>query len=704
MSKKKSLIKGSLIIVESPAKARTIQSFLGKGYKVSASMGHIKNLPNSKLGVDVEHDFEPTYTVIKGKKKILKELKSEAKKYSQVLLAADADREGETICAHLAEEISPVNKNISRILFHEITSSAIKESLEHITAIDVSKVDSGKARRVLDRLVGYKISPLLWKKVRKGLSAGRVQTVALKIVVDREKEIQAFVPEEYYLVLGKFSTQNNEEFSSQLKEFKGKKITKFPKDEVFDIKTDIEKQNFVVKSITTREEKRNAPPPFITSSLQQQAHSIFRFSAQRTMRIAQQLYEGVNVGDELTGLITYMRTDSFNISKSAQTKARELILKKFGKEYLPSSPPKFKAKKGAQEAHEAIRPTNVELSPEKIKEYLDPLQLKIYTLIYTRFLGSQMTQKITEVNTIKLLGGDYVFVTESRKTKFDGYTVLLNKEEKEVNVLPILKEQEKVNLLDINLEQKFTQPPQRYSEGTLIRKLEEEGIGRPSTYAPIMNTIKDRDYIRSVKGALHPSELGTVVVELLIENFPKIFYEQFTSEMEQSLDEVEEGKKKWSDIVKDFYTSFEPVLNKASVDMKNIKKEREIITDEKCPECDGKLIIKEGRFGPFMACLNFPTCRYTKRILKKVGVKCPNQNCSGEIVEMRNKRGRVFYGCSNYPQCRWIASYLPSEKKQNTEDSQQMTEKQPTGDRGQNTEDKEQTTENGEQNTEESDI
>jgi len=659
--------KESLVIVESPAKARTIQSFLGKGYKVSASMGHIKNLPNSKLGIDVEHGFEPTYNIIKAKKKILKELKSEAKKSSRVLLAADADREGETICAHLADEIRPINKNISRILFHEITSSAIKDSLQHVTSIDINKVDSGKARRVLDRLVGYKISPLLWKKVRKGLSAGRVQTVALKIVVDREKEIKEFVTEEYYLIFGKFSNKNDEEFSAQLKEFKGEKITKFSKDEAPNIKTDAEKQNFIVKSIASKEERRKSPAPFITSSLQQQAHRVFRFSAQRTMRVAQQLYEGVNIGDEITGLITYMRTDSFNLSKSAQDKAREFILKNFGKEYLPSAPPKFKAKKGAQEAHEAIRPTNVGFSPDKIKEYLDPYQLRLYTLIYNRFLASQMAPKITEVTTLKLEGGDYVFVTESRKTKFDGYTVLFKKDEEEnsnqaTNILPVLKEQEKVNLLEVVLEQKFTQPPPRYSEGTLIRKLEEEGIGRPSTYAPIMNTIKDRDYIRSIKGELHPSELGTVVVELLIENFPTIFYEKFTSEMEQNLDEVEEGKMKWSDMVKDFYTSFEPLLEKASVDMKDIKKEREIITDEKCPECGGNLIIKEGRFGQFLACSNFPKCRYTKRMLKKVGIKCPNQGCGGEIVEMKNKRGRVFYGCSNYPQCRWIASYLPSEK------------------------------------------
>ncbi|MDD5454870.1 MAG: type I DNA topoisomerase [Candidatus Ratteibacteria bacterium] len=672
--------KSSLVIVESPAKARTIQSFLGRGYKVSASMGHIKNLPERKLGIDIEHGFEPTYNIIKGKKKILKELKSEAKKSSQVLLAADADREGETICAHLAEEIEPVNKNISRILFHEITSSAIKDSLKHVTSIDINKVDSGKARRVLDRLVGYKISPLLWKKVRKGLSAGRVQTVALKIVVDREKEIKAFVPEEYYLIFGKFANQNKEEFSAQLKEFKGEKITKFSKDEAPNIKMDAEKQSFIVKSIISKDEKRKAPAPLITSSMQQQAHRVFHFSAQRTMRVAQQLYEGVNIGNEITGLITYMRTDSFNLSKSAQEKAREFILKNFGKEYLPATAPKFKAKKGAQEAHEAIRPTNVEFSPDKIKEYLDPYQLRLYTLIYNRFLASQMSPKITEVTTIKLEGGDYVFVTENRKTKFDGYTILVKKDEEEngseeTNILPVLKEQEKVKLLEVALEQKFTQPPPRYTEGTLIKKLEEEGIGRPSTYAPIMNTIKDRDYIRSVKGELYPSELGTVVVELLIENFPTIFYEKFTSEMEQNLDEVEEGKRKWSDMVKDFYTSFEPVLNKASVDMKDIKKEREVITDEKCPECGGNLIVKDGRFGQFLACSNFPRCRYTKRMLKKVGMKCPNQDCGGEIVEMKNKRGRVFYGCSNYPNCRWIASYLPSEKledrKQRTEDSQQ---------------------------------
>lgn len=674
--------KDSLIVVESPAKARTIQSFLGKGYKVSASMGHIKNLPEGKLGVDVENGFTPTYCIIKGKKKVLKDLKSEAKKSSRVLLAADADREGETICAHLAEEIYPVNKNISRILFHEITSSAIKEALNHITSIDVNKVDSGKARRVLDRLVGYKISPLLWKKVRKGLSAGRVQTVALKLVVDREKEIGAFVSEEYYLVFGKFTTQDNQQFLSQLKETKGKKIARFPKDTAFSIKTDIEKQSFSVKNIRVKEEKRNAPPPFITSSLQQQSHRSLRFSAQRTMRIAQQLYEGVDIGAKITGLITYMRTDSFNISETAQKQAREFILRSFGNEYLPSSPPKYKARKGAQEAHEAIRPTDVELSPEKVKEYLDSMQLRLYTLIYNRFLASQMNPKIIEVTTVEVAGGDYVFAAESRKTNFLGYTVLTKKEEEDkdnddgedTTRLPILKKGENVNLAELNLEQKFTKPPSRYTEGTLIKKLEEEGIGRPSTYAPIMNTIKDRDYIRGVKGELHPTELGTAVVDLLVENFPSIFYEKFTSQMEQNLDEVEEGKRKWVDIVQDFYTSFEPVLNKASLEMKDLKKEREKPTGEQCPECGGALMIKEGRYGQFIACPNFPKCRYTKRMLNKVGMKCPNNECSGgEIIEIRNKRGRVFYGCSNYPNCRWTSSYLPSGETPKPEDSQQKT-------------------------------
>ena len=367
-----------------------------------------------------------------------------------------------------------------------------------------------------------------------------------------------------------------------------------------------------------------------------------------------------------------MRTDSFNLSKSAQAKAREFILKNFGKEYIPAAPPKYKSKKGAQEAHEAIRPTNVEFSPEKIKEYLDPAQLRIYTLIYNRFLASQMSPKITEVTTVKLEGGDYIFTAESRKIKFPGYTILFKKGEEnnnneENNALPVLKEGEKVNLLELMLEQKFTQPPPRYTEGTLIRKLEEEGIGRPSTYAPIMSTIRDRDYIRSAKGELHPSELGTIVVELLVENFPTIFYEKFTSQMEQNLDEVEEGRKKWATIVKDFYKSFEPVLDKASSQMRNVKKEREVITDKKCPECEGTLIIREGRYGQFFACSNFPKCRYTRRMLKKVGIKCPNEDCTGEIVEIRNKRGRVFYGCSNYPKCKWSASSLPKEKNQEPE-------------------------------------
>jgi DNA topoisomerase-1 len=661
--------KNSLVIVESPAKARTIQSFLGKGYKVSSSMGHIKNLPDRRLGVDVEHGFEPTYNIIKGKKQIVQSLKNEAKKSSQVLLAADADREGETICSHLAEEIEPVNKNISRISFHEITPSAIQESLKHITSIDIQKVDAGKARRVLDRLVGYKISPLLWKKVRKGLSAGRVQTVALKLVVDREKEINAFTPEEYYLIFGKFSNKSNEVFVAQLKKADGEKITRFSKDKAFGFKEDIEKQTFSVKNIGVKEEKRHPSPPFITSSLQQQAHRLFRFSAKNTMRIAQQLYEGVDIGQKRTGLITYMRTDSFRISAGAQKKARDVILKNFGKDYLTDSPRNYRSRKGAQEAHEAIRPTYIDLSPEKVKQYLEPSQLRLYSLIYNRFLASQMTAKITEVTTVDLEGGEYIFTAESRKTKFLGYAVLFkrkeeNGEDKEDTVsLPVLEKGENVNLINLNLEQKFTQPPPRYTEGTLIRKLEEEGIGRPSTYAPIMNTIKDRDYIRGVKGSLHPTELGTVVVDLLVESFPSIFYEKFTSEMEENLDKVEEGKKEWSGLVKDFYESFEKVLDKASSNMKNVKREREKPTGEKCPKCGGDLILKEGRYGKFIACANFPKCRYTKRVLNKVGIKCPNEGCTGDVVEMRNRRGRVFYGCSNYPKCKWAASSLPSVKK-----------------------------------------
>lgn len=671
--------KNSLVIVESPAKARTIQSFLGKGYIVSSSMGHIKNLPDRKLGVDIEHGFEPTYKIIKGKKKIVQSLKSEAKKSSRILLAADADREGETICAHLAEEIEPVNKNISRISFHEITPSAIKESLNHITSIDTKKVDSGKARRVLDRLVGYKISPLLWKKVRKGLSAGRVQTVALKLVVDREKEISAFIPEEYYLIFGQFATLKNEKFIAQLKETENKKITRFSKDEAYKLEKDIRKQKYVVSGIKVKEEKRTPSPPFITSTLQQQAHRLYRFSAKNTMRIAQQLYEGVDIGKKRTGLITYMRTDSFRISAAAQKKVREIILGKFGKNYLPSSPRRYKSRKGAQEAHEAIRPTYVDLSPDKVKQHLDSSQLKLYSLIYNRFLASQMAPKLTEVTTVILEGGDYVFTADSRKVKFLGYTVLFKKKDEEENgqdekafVLPDLKEGEKVNLKDLNLEQKFTQPPSRYTEGTLIRKLEEEGIGRPSTYAPIMNTIKDRDYMRSVKGSLYPTEIGTVVVELLVENFPSIFYEEFTSQMEQNLDKVEEGKKEWNKLVGSFYRTFEPALDKASENMRNVKKEREKPTGEKCPKCGAELVIKEGRYGKFIACPNFPKCRYTKRMLNKVGIKCPNEGCSGDIVEKRNRRGRVFYGCSNYPRCKWAASSLPSQK---TEDMEQTTGK-----------------------------
>ncbi|HIE43858.1 MAG TPA: type I DNA topoisomerase, partial [Candidatus Omnitrophica bacterium] len=524
-------------------------------------------------------------------------MKSGAKDSSRVLLATDPDREGETICWHLKEELKSINSNIFRILFQEITQDAIKDALKNLTTLDINKVDAGKARRILDRLVGYKISPLLWKKVRKGLSAGRVQTVALRFVVEREKEIEAFISEEYYLIFGKFSSSEGD-FLAQLKKIKGKKFSRLSKEDAYGKKEDIERQSFMVKSVVIKEEKKSPPPPFITSTLQQEAHRLFRFSSGRTMAIAQSLYGGVDIAEKRTGLITYMRTDSFRIATLAQKKARDYIGERFGEEYLPTSPPRYKSRKGAQEAHEAIRPTYVELAPEKVKEYLDQGQFKLYSLIYNRFLASQMARAIIEVRTVEVKGGDYIFAADERKTKFAGYQILFKREErKDVPSLPLLREGEEVDLIELRLEQKFTQPPPRYTEGTLIRKLEEEGIGRPSTYAPIMNVIKDRDYVRSIKGQLHPTELGRIVVDLLVENFPSIFHAKFTSKIEKSLDEIEENKKRWRKIVEDFYESFEPALEKAFVEMKNIKKERERPTGEECPRCGGALIIKEGRYG-----------------------------------------------------------------------------------------------------------
>ncbi|MCK5173747.1 MAG: type I DNA topoisomerase, partial [Planctomycetes bacterium] len=500
--------------------------------------------------------------------------------------------------------------------FHEITSSAIKESLEHITAIDVSKVDSGKARRVLDRLVGYKISPLLWKKVRKGLSAGRVQTVALKIVVDREKEIQAFVPEEYYLVLGKFSTQNNEEFSSQLKEFKGKKITKFPKDEVFDIKTDIEKQNFVVKSITTREEKRNAPPPFITSSLQQQAHSIFRFSAQRTMRIAQQLYEGVNVGDELTGLITYMRTDSNHLSAESLTAVRKHIEFNIGKEYIPEKPNFYSSGKNAQQAHEAIRPTDPDLTPNDIKQYLNDDQYKLYNLIWKRFVACQMTPAKWNTTTIEIQAdtdvGNCTYKAGGRVLVFDGFTKIWQNNTKDQH-LPEVSVNQELGAVDIAAEQHFTKPPARFTEASLVKALEKEGIGRPSTYASIISTIQARKYVEKMENKFYSTDLGEVVTDKLSGHFPRILDIAFTRQMELQLDEIEEGKLNWVSVLNDFYGPFSENLEKAAEEMKHAKAET-TPSEYTCPQCNAPLDYRFGKNGRFLSCSTFgksgSECKY----------------------------------------------------------------------------------------------
>jgi len=656
------MAKNSLVIVESPAKAHTIERFLGSGYKVVSSMGHVKDLPKRKLGVDIENDFTPEYRIIGGKKEIIEDIKEAAQNTDKILLAADPDREGEAICWHLSSELKDINRNIYRILFNEITSSAVKQALNNLQDLDMNRVNAQQARRILDRLVGYKISPLLWKKVRKGLSAGRVQTVALRFVVEREREVEKFKQEEYYLVFGDFRAKEGK-FAAQLTKIKNKESKRLTPQQAKQIKDDLSKQEYKVKQVKVRLEKKHAPPPFITSSLQQGAYHLFRFSAKRTMAIAQGLYEGVEVGEEeRTGLITYMRTDSFRIAKEAEKKVRNFIKKNYGEEYVPATPPRFKKKKGAQEAHEAIRPTHMELTPDKIKKYLQPVQFKLYSLIYNRFVASQMSPAEIEATKVEVSGGDYIFTAESKKTLFPGYQVLFKKEEKEV-CLPALNEGENIDLLKINLEQKFTQPPPRYTEGTLIRKLEEEGIGRPSTYAPTMSVIQDRDYVRKEKGALHPTDLGKAVIGLLVENFPDLFQAQFTSKMESNLDAVEEGKEEWGKLIKDFYQEFSHSVDEAKDKMRNLKKEREKPTTEKCPQCQAFLIIKEGRYGEFISCSNFPKCRYARPIIKKMGLPCPKEDCSGEIIERRNKRGRVFYGCSNYPECKFTSSSLPADKE-----------------------------------------
>ncbi len=656
----------SLVVVESPTKARTLTKLLDGRYDVVASMGHIKDLPRSQLGVDIEHDFTPKYVVPKGKGPVIKELKSAAKKAAAVYLATDPDREGEAISWHLASVLQPVNPKIKRIEFHEVTRDAVRRALQSPRDIDPSLVNAQQARRILDRLVGYTLSPLLWKKVRSGLSAGRVQSVAVRLICEREREIESFVPQEYWTITARLAREGEEAvFAARLVAKGDEKVSIATEAEARALVQELARLSYVVREVRRRDQQRHPAAPFTTSTLQQEANRKLGYSAARTMMVAQQLYEGLDVGREGTvGLITYMRTDSVRVAESAQQQAREYVERTFGPEYVPPAARQYASRRGAQEAHEAIRPTSVFRTPEAVKPYLRADQYKLYKLIWERFVASQMASAVMDTLAVDIAAGPYVFRATGSRVKFPGFLRVYlegrdnGEEESPEGWLPDLAEGERLRLLGLDPAQHFTQPPPRYTEATLVRALEERGIGRPSTYAPIIETIKQRGYVAVEDRRLHPTELGMLVNDLLVEHFPTILDVEFTAHMEEDLDRVEEGKKDWVGLLREFYTPFAEVVRQAEEKIEGVELTPEEI-GEPCPRCGRPLVRRRGRFGEFIACSGYPECSYTRPV--GIGVRCPVDG--GEIVERRTKKGRTFYGCSNYPACTFTSWDRPLDRK-----------------------------------------
>ncbi|MGX7234786.1 type I DNA topoisomerase [Enterococcus italicus] len=651
-----------LVIVESPAKAKTIEKYLGRNYKVVASVGHIRDLPKSKMGIDVENNYEPHYISIRGKGDIIKNLRSAAKKAQKVYLASDPDREGEAIAWHLAFLLGLDLNDKNRVVFNEITKDAVKAAFKEPRSINLNLVDAQQARRVLDRLVGYSISPILWKKVKKGLSAGRVQSVALKMIIDREKEIRKFEPEEYWSIDGNFKKEKKI-FKANFWGVDGKKRKLSTAADVKEVTQKITSKDYDVTKVEKQERKRNPAAPFTTSSMQQEAARKLNFRTRKTMMVAQQLYEGIALGKQGTvGLITYMRTDSKRIADSAKQEAATFIEETYGSEYAAHSNKAIKNAQGAQDAHEAIRPTSALRTPEQMETYLDKDQMKLYRLIWSRFVASQMKPAILDTMKVTLVQNGVTFIANGSKIKFHGFMKVYvegrddGKEDKE-NILPELLEGDKVQSVDIEPKQHFTQPPARFSEATLIRTLEENGVGRPSTYAPTLDTIQRRYYVKLAQKRFEPTELGEIVNGLIEEFFPRIVDSHFTAEMEKDLDSVEEGKEQWIKVVDRFYRPFETELTKAEEGIEKIQ-----IKDEPagfdCELCGHPMVIKLGKYGKFYACSNFPDCRNTKPIIKEIGVECPVCH-QGQVVERKSKKNRIFYGCSNYPTCEFTSWDIP---------------------------------------------
>jgi DNA topoisomerase-1 len=708
--------KRGLVVVESPTKVKTIAKYLEGKYVVKASMGHVRDLPKSQLGVDPKKNFKPKYVVTPAKKKILDELLKAAAKADTLYVATDPDREGEAIGWHLAQELPFDKKNVFRITFNEITERAVKAAFTNPGRIDMKKVDSQQARRVLDRLVGYNLSPLLWKKIRRGLSAGRVQSVAVRLIVDREREIQAFEKVEYWTLHARLTAKVPPEFIATLREVDGQKASLASEDVTRAVMARLEGARFIVRSVTRGERKKNPAPPFITSTMQQDAGRKLGFSAKKTMTVAQQLYEGIEVGEEgAVGLITYMRTDSVRIAAEAQEAARQWATARLGGEYLPDAPPAYKSRGSAQEAHEAIRPSDVNRDPRAMAHFLNKDQLALYRLIWERFMASQLMPAVYDTVGADIVAGPTVFRAQGQVLKFKGFTAIYVEsrededpsiEEDAESAIPPLEEGEVLGVLGLDPKQHFTQPPPRFTEASLIKKLEEDGIGRPSTYASILGTIiNDRGYVHRERRTLSPTQLGMEVTDLLLPFFKDIMDVEFTAQMESELDKVEEGEIKWSDAVQDFYTPFQKDLKAAEKGMPELKggvetgeacpecgeplKERwgrfgkfiacsaypeckykknlpgnerpeDEPTDEKCPTCERPMVIKHGRFGKFIACSGYPECKTTKPIT--LGIACPETGCKGEIVERRSRKGRTFFGCSAYPDCKFVLWQRPVQE------------------------------------------
>ena len=667
-----------LIIVESPAKANTIKKFLGGSTKVVASMGHIRDLPKSKLGVDIENDFEPEYINIRGKGDLIKSLKKDAKSAKKVYIATDPDREGEAIAWHLATILKDEENKITRVTFNEITKGAVQKAIKEPRDIDINLVDAQQARRVLDRIVGYKISPLLWKKVRRGLSAGRVQSVAVKLIVDREEEIEKFIPEEYWNIYANLEdNETKKQFEAKFYGKNGKKQEIHNKEEVEKILKDIEKAKYIVEEVKKGEKKRTPAPPFTTSTMQQEASRKLGFTLKKTMSIAQGLYEGVKIPEKGTiGLITYMRTDSTRISEEARKAAKEHIVSTYGENYYENR--YYKTNKDSQDAHEGIRPTYADLEPDKIKESLTKDQYKLYKLIYNRFIASQMAAAIYNTMAVTINANEYNFKANGQTIKFKGFMTLYvegtdGKEKEEEGILPELKENQELKLNKINPKQSFTEPPPRYTEASLVKALEEKGIGRPSTYSPTITTILERRYIEKEQKQLKPTELGKVVNKLLTENFTDVINVEFTAKIENEFDEIAEGKEEWKKMIREFYGPFEKELEKVEKELEHVELVEEV-SDIPCEKCGRMMVYKYGRYGKFLACPGYPECKNAKPIVETIDVPCPK--CGGTVQVRKTKRKRNYYICENNPKsCNYISWNKPKPgEKWNPEEAEEIKE------------------------------